>query len=158
MCAAALFELKQLLLADAAEAGPLALGGTPEGDFYQLANLLAELVLLDAGWEVVNLGPHTPLSSFGKALVELRPRLLWISISDLHEPERFLAEYAGLYRRAEQNSVAIAVGGRGLVEPLRARMSYTTFGDRLEHLKAFAQSLHPRPKLPRRGRPPLVRR
>ena len=52
-----------------------------------LANLAAELVLLDAGWTAINLGPNTPLASFRKALTEFRPRLLWLSVNYLGEPD-----------------------------------------------------------------------
>ena len=36
---------------------------------------------------------------------------------------------------------------------IRPSMLYTTYGDGLTHLAAFAKTLHPRPKRPRRGRP-----
>jgi hypothetical protein len=63
--------------------------------------------------------------------------------------------YRPLYRQAEQANVAVAVGGRALGEDLRASIPYTSFGDTLGHLAAFAKTLHPRPRRPRRGRPPL---
>ena len=44
--------------------------------------------------------------------------------------------------------------GQALTEPLRSSIPYTTHGDGLSHLAAFARTLHPRPKPPRRGRPP----
>ena len=49
--------------------------------------------------------------------------------------------------------VAVAIGGRALREPLRSRIPYTTHGDGLSHLAAFARTLQPRPNPPRRGRP-----
>ncbi len=83
LCAAALYGLKDELQARAERNRPLAVGGAPSGDPYLLATLLAQLVLLDAGWEAVQLGPDTPLSGLRNALPQLRPRLVWLSVSHL---------------------------------------------------------------------------
>jgi excisionase family DNA binding protein len=154
LLAAALYDLKGELEARSERNRPVAVGGAPEGDPYLLATLLAQLVLLDAGWEAVNLGPNTPLPSLTRALRELRPRLLWLSASYLEDTAGFIAAYRDLYRAAEGQGVAVAVGGRALAEPIRSAVPYTTYGDGLGHLAAFARTLHPRPKRPRRGRPP----
>jgi excisionase family DNA binding protein len=147
-CAAALYALKAELEQGVRAGSPVAVGGGPEGDPYLLANLLAELVLLDAGWEVVNLGPHTPLASFRKALAEFRPRLLWLSVSHLEGAEVFSRQYRELYREASRSGAVVALGGRALSEEVRAGLPYTTHGDRMGHLAAFARSLHPRARRP----------
>ena len=153
LCAGALFELNAALNVRARRERPIAVGGGPEGDHYLLANLLAEMVLLDAGWQAVNLGPNTPMASFRKALVELRPCLVWISISYLADEKRFVREYGQLYKEAERLGIAVAVGGQALNEAIRSAIPYTTYGDGLTHLAAFARTLHPPPRRPRRGRP-----
>lgn len=152
-CAAALYALKAELEQSVRSASPVAVGGGPEGDPYLLANLLAELILLDAGWEVINLGPNTPIASFRKALTEFHPRLLWLSVSHLESTERFVREYRRLYQDAVQLETAVAVGGRALTEDVRAGLPYTTHGDRMSHLSAFARSLQPRTSQPSRSRP-----
>jgi excisionase family DNA binding protein len=154
LLAAVLYDLKGELEARAERNRPVAVGGAPEGDPYLLATLLAQLTLLDAGWEAVNLGPDTPLPSLAKALRELRPRLLWLSVSHLRDKAAFIGAYRNLYQVAQRQGVAVAVGGRALTEPVRSAVPYTTHGDGLSHLAAFARTLHPRPKRPRRGRPP----
>jgi MerR family transcriptional regulator, light-induced transcriptional regulator len=154
LCAAALYDLKDELEARAERKRPVAVGGAPEGDPYLLATLLAQIVLLDAGWATVNLGPNTPLESLTRAIRQLRPRLVWLSVSYLKNTVEFLRSYREFYQAAERIGVAVAVGGQALVEPVRSAMPYTTHGDALNHLAAFARTLHPRPKRPSRGRPP----
>jgi excisionase family DNA binding protein len=154
LCTAALYELRSRLEAQAARDRPVAVGGAPERDYYIQGSQQAEMVLLDAGWKAVNLGPHTPIASFREAVDQWRPRLLWLSIGHLVDRERFLAEYPALYREAERAGVAVAVGGRALTDEVRRAMVYTTYGDGLRHLAAFARTLHRPPRPPRRGRPP----
>jgi excisionase family DNA binding protein len=154
LCQSALFELKALLESQAQKSRPAAVGGAPEKDYYILPSLLAQLVLLDAGWESINLGPHTPMNSLTRAIREHRPHLIWLSVSHLVEPRVFLKEYADFYRQAEKAGVAVVIGGRALTEEIRAEMEYTSFGDRLGILAAFAHTLCPPRRKPRRGRPP----
>jgi MerR family transcriptional regulator, light-induced transcriptional regulator len=155
LCVSVLHELKAILETQSDRDRPLAVGGAPELDYYVLASLLAEMVLLDAGWQSIDLGPHTPMSSFRQALTELRPRLLWISVSHLVDRDRFLAEYRELYQEAERAGVAVAIGGRALIDSLRSVMPYTCYGDGLRHLAAFARSHHGPSRRQRRGRPLL---
>jgi excisionase family DNA binding protein len=153
MCAELLYYLKSLFVTPVSRIRPVAVGGAPEGHWHGLASQLAELVLLESGWSPINLGPNTPFASFRKAIAELRPRLLWLSISAVPKQRAFLTGYGKLYEDARKAGVAVAVGGRGLTSELRASMPYTTFGDGLAHLAAFAATLHPRPCRPPRGRP-----
>ena len=156
ICAAVLYELKAILEERAGKNQPKAIGGAAEGDHSVLPTLLAQMVLLDAGWDAVNLGPNTPLPSLTRAIASLRPRLIWLSVCHLADERAFVAEYREFYAAAEQARVVVAVGGRALTEPIRSRLSYTTHGDGLCHLAAFARALHPPRAVPRRGRPRRV--
>ena len=46
------------------------------------------------------------------------------------------------------------VGGRALSDPVRGTMPYTTYGDGMTQLAAFARTLYRPPQRPKRGRPP----
>jgi methanogenic corrinoid protein MtbC1 len=151
--AAALYDLKSELPAGAQRKRPVAIGGSPEGDPYLLASLLAQIVLLDAGWHAVNLGPNTPLATFTQAMWELRPRLVWLSVTFIEKAGDFLPAYRQFYQAAEKMEVPVAVGGQALIDPIRSSLPYTTYGDGLKHLAAFARTLYSRPKRPPRGRP-----
>jgi MerR family transcriptional regulator, light-induced transcriptional regulator len=79
--------------------------------------------------------------------------MLWLSISHLEDQASFLEEYGHLHDAAARLEVAVVVGGQALHDEVRSAMPYTTFGDGLKHLAAFARTLNPQPKPPQRGRP-----
>ncbi len=151
---AVLYELRAHLRANAEADRPVAVGGAPEHDHAGVPSLFAKLTLLDAGWDAINLGPHTPASAFRSAIADLRPVLVWVSVTHLQDADRFVAEFNDLTDYADEKLVAVAVGGRGLTQGIRERMRYTTYGDGLTHLLAFAKTLHRRRPQPKRGRPP----
>ncbi len=151
----ALYELKGHLRSHVSVERPVAVGGAPEHDHYILPSLLAKLVLLDAGWEVIHLGPHTPFSAFKSSINELLPQLVWISVTHLTDPFKFIQEYNSFFRYAESMGVPVAIGGRALNENIRHQLNYTTFGDGLSQLGTFARTLNKIPSLPRRGRPSI---
>jgi excisionase family DNA binding protein len=154
LCAGVLFELKQMLETRARRQKPIAVGAAPEGDQSALGTLLCQMVLLDAGWDAVNLGPNTPLKSLCLAIHELHPKLVWLSISHDIDSESFRRDHQALYRATQAADAALVIGGRALNEGFRAALSYTAYGDGLKHLAAFARSLNPQPRPPKRGRPP----
>lgn len=154
MLAAALFALKALLEKSALRTMPVALGGAPEGDWTLLPSLLAELILMDLGWKVVNLGPNTPVESFRKAIVEVRPKLVWISASHGVQSESAQRQLFRLAEEVEHLGASLIFGGRGFTAEFRERLGPDKFGNRLGDLAALAKSLQPLPTRPRRGRPP----
>lgn len=108
-CRQALHEIERLLPSGD---GPLALGGSPEWDPYQLPSLLASMALQQAGWRPTNLGARVPLAALLAAAKRLRPQLVWLSIS-CDEPRGAAKGYveaaaAGL---AGSNTLLV-VGGR----------------------------------------------
>ena len=132
---------------------PVALGCAPEYDHYLLPTLLARMTLVEAGWNAVNVGPNTPFAALLSAVDELQPKLVWLSVSHLADPARFVEEYDGFYRAVEKRGIAIAIGGQALTHELRSRLTYTFFGDGCIQLAAFTKILQVRRQIPKRGRP-----
>lgn len=71
----------RMLLPPPSEAMPVALGGAPAHDPYQLASMMATTVLTDAGFKPINLGPNTPASTFRLAAEAHAPRLAWLAVT-----------------------------------------------------------------------------
>ena len=68
------------LLAPSAQS-PVAVGGAPAGDPYQLPTLCVAAVLEAEGIEAVNLGPDTPLETLQIAAESLDASMVWLSLS-----------------------------------------------------------------------------
>jgi MerR family transcriptional regulator, light-induced transcriptional regulator len=153
-CISAMYELRSFLRLNAEKDRPIAVGGAPENDHSVLPTLLAKLTLLDAGWDAINLGPHTPMAGFESALKHLQPQLIWFSVTHIQDMEKFGNEYRRFYAMCQQKGVSVSLGGQGMTDAIRMQLPYTTFGDGLTQLGAFARSLHRRPVRPKRGRPP----
>jgi excisionase family DNA binding protein len=139
LCLRLLSELRSTIPAPA-ETKPSALGGTPECDPYLIPTTMAEIVLRQNGWRAQSLGSRLPFPTLVAAIREVRPQLFWLSVSHLEDADRFLAEYRAFYEEVRAE-VAVVVGGRALTESLRRQMEYSAYGDNMQHLEAFAQTL-----------------
>lgn len=122
---------------------PVAVGATPEGDFYQIPLHLGELVLREAGWDVRNLGSNLPLKSLARAVHDYRPSLVFLSVSHIPDPARFLRDYQNFFEDTSKVGAAVMLGGRALNLDLRARLVYASFGERMSHLAEFARRVRP---------------
>lgn len=150
---AALYQLNARMRPKPDPKRPVALGGAPEHDHYILPTLLATMTLLETGWTAVNIGPHTPFTALLTAVDELQPKLVWVSVSHLADPERFVLEYGDFCRTLVARGIAVTLGGQALTPELRVRLPHKTFGDGCVQLAAFAEALHARKRTPKRGRP-----
>lgn len=135
-----LFDLRRLQ--ETPEMRWLATGGTIEGDPYTLPSAMAELVLRDCGFYVTSLGASIPMASLIKAIQEMKPNLFWLSVSHIREGSDFISEFAALSDACVAVGTALAVGGRALTADLRQRMTYSAYCDTMQHLEAFATTLH----------------
>ena len=126
------------------DSGPVAMGGTLDGDPYTLAACMSELVLRDCGWRANSLGNMLPFETLRRALERDRPRLMWLSITSIRDVDRFVASFNVLFDTATTFGSAIVVGGQALTADIRRLLRYTTYCDNFRHLEAFATTLNPR--------------
>ena len=129
-------------LPPAAAVAPKAIGATLPGDPYSLAGQLSELVLLELGWQARFLGSDLPTETVAQAVEDLRPRVLWLSVSWLKEAEHFIQDYNHLYEICLQRQCAVVLGGRALTSSIRRELRYASYGDNLVHLRSFARTLY----------------
>lgn len=108
-CLQAIAQLRGMMPA-ASPSAPCAVGGAPAGDPYLIASQLAAMVAAEGGMRAVNLGPDVPAAALERAVTDLRPRLVWISVSAPLAPARVGALCRAL--EALPRSIAIVVGGR----------------------------------------------
>ncbi len=140
ICARMLHELRRLIPEAPADA-PLALGGSPTGDQYTLPSKLVDLVLRESGWRTMNLGCNLPLTTVAAAVREHRPRLLWLSVSEVESPSEFALQYQELRSQLPRDQLVV-VGGRALNDDLRPQLSYTAHCDNMQQLASFASAVH----------------
>lgn len=139
ICSGLIQELRWLVAEPTAEA-PLALGASPAGDPYTLPGQLIELVMREAGWRASNLGSNIPFSSLLKAVQQVKPRFVWLSVSTVGDSEAFVEECNRFAERLPRD-VVLVVGGRALHDAIRPRLKFTAHCDTLHHLTSFASSV-----------------
>jgi len=153
LCSRVIHELRRAVGTGPVD-GPVAIGGTLDGDPYTLAANMAEIVLRDAGWLATSLGHMLPFESLRKAIENDKPQLMWISVTYIRDTERFIANFNVLFDTATSFGCAIVVGGQALTSDIRQSLRYTTFCDNFRHMEAFARTIRPRssqPSLPGAG-------
>lgn len=130
--------LKQRL--SASIEGPVAIGGSPQGDHYQLPTALVELALCERGWRATSLGSNLPLFDFLKAVQEYQPRVVWFSISHVDDEDALVEDFNRLATSLPKQT-ALLIGGRGATDSIRPRLRYTGHCDSLRNLADLADSL-----------------
>lgn len=139
ICIRLIHELRRLVSEPISDA-PLAMGGTSEGDHYQVANQLIEIIFREAGWRTISLGSGVPFSSMLSAIERYRPRVYWLSVSYIADEDSFLKQFQD-FATAIPNGTMLVVGGRCLTESLRRRMQFSAYCDSLRQLSMLARSL-----------------
>jgi len=119
---------------------PLAMGGTSEGDHYQVANQLIEIIFREAGWRTISLGSGVPFSSLLSAIERYRPKVFWLSVSYVADEAAFLKQFQD-FATAVPAGTMLVVGGRCLTEALRRKMQFSAYCDSLRQLSMLARNL-----------------
>lgn len=134
-----ILELRRLL-PEPKDMAPLAMGGTPAGDQYQLPSHLVEMVFREQGWRTAGLGSNIPFSSLLSAARKHMPKIFWLSISHVEETESFIQEYADFVKRLPKG-ITLVLGGCAMSDALRPRIVYAAYCDGMRQLASLAKTL-----------------
>lgn len=99
------------LLPKSPEAAPLAMGGAPQGDPYQIPSLMAATTLAEVGLREINFGANTPLPLLAAEATLAGARLVWLSISAAEDSKSLRAQVKELAAALSEQRVSLVVGG-----------------------------------------------
>jgi MerR family transcriptional regulator, light-induced transcriptional regulator len=116
VCMGMLRELRNRLQPSRRTGRQKAIGATLEHDVYTIPVTMAELVLLDAGWNATSLGSNLPVDTLRDAIETLRPDLFWLSVSYVENADTFQTELAILKDAAETIGCRFIVGGQAVTQ------------------------------------------
>jgi excisionase family DNA binding protein len=138
ICIRLIHELRRLI-SDPFNEAPLAMGGTSEGDNYQVANQLIEIIFREAGWRTISLGSGVPFSSMASAIQKYRPKVFWLSVSHIDSDDDFLDRFQRFSEELPQGTMLV-VGGRCLSDSLRKKMQFSAYCDSMRQLSNLART------------------
>lgn len=111
ICLQALMQLKTLMPVVNQNA-PKAICGAPSGDPYLLPSLVCSLVLNEAGFRDVNLGPDMPLNILIDSVEDESPRIICLSITSMIHSRSQMLEIEKLNCCADRNGCKLIIGGQ----------------------------------------------
>jgi excisionase family DNA binding protein len=138
ICIEAILSVGELLPRPAFSA-PVAVGCGPEHDPYIIPNLMAATVLRELGYDAINLGPNTPVTSLETAIRVHSPELVWIALNGrLGRVETdTLAELFGMLVDVD---VSVVIGGRSAAR-LESIPEHVNHLRSMTELRTFTRSL-----------------
>lgn len=130
-CLQALSFIRSLVPPAPADA-PVALGAAVSGDPYVLPSLIAAVVLADAGYRDVNLGPMMPTHALLSAVDRYAPLMVWRTVSIHSDHESLRRDLSALLERLAPQA-SLVLGGRGVPTGVFA------LPDRVHHLSSMGE-------------------
>ena len=140
ICVETLAELRGLLpVVD--EHSPLAIGGAPKDDPYQLPTMMAAAVLAESGHRDINFGPNTPVELLAHEAIDRKARLVWLSISAEQDQKTLRAAIKKLAGELAKHQVNLILGGRFSNACLPRSMSNVMLVASMSDLAATAREM-----------------
>ena len=113
-----------------------------EEEMHTLPVLCAQGVLEGAGWDVRNLGGHTPFFALAEYVERQRPALVCVSSTLQRELEHNARDYAQLSSAARACGARVVLGGEGFRDAaVRARFPADLHAESFRDLSALVRTL-----------------
>lgn len=113
-----------------------------EEEMHTLPVLCAQAVLEGAGWDVRNLGGHTPFFALAEYVEKQRPSLVCVSATLQRELEHNARDFAQLSAAARACGARIVLGGGGFQDTaVRARFHADLHAESFRDLSEFVRRL-----------------
>ncbi|HWS85515.1 MAG TPA: B12-binding domain-containing protein [Pyrinomonadaceae bacterium] len=113
-----------------------------EEEMHTLPVLCAQAVLEGAGWDVRNLGGHTPFFALAEYVERQRPALVCVSATLQRELEHNARDYAQLSSAARACGARVVLGGEGFLDAaVRARFHADLHAESFKDLSGFVRTL-----------------
>lgn len=120
---------------------PVAVGGARPGDPYMIPSLMAAITLADQGFEVVNLGPNTPVDVMLQAVARHQPAIVWVSVAAEVDSRTLVRELSQLNDGLANSDARIAVGGRFADHATADAIERVTYVETMSALAGFARGV-----------------
>lgn len=122
--------------------GGLAMCCALEGDLHELPTYLAQTILENEGWEVLNFGANTPLYSLAEEIAGQPPELICISATIIGDFERLSRDYKVITEHAGKLKIPIILGGRAFAdEQIRRRFPAALYARSFGEIARFSEHI-----------------
>src|SRR4029078_11688215 len=111
ICAETISELRGLLpVGD--EHAPLAIGGAPQDDLYQLPTMMAAAVLAEAGFRDINFGANTPVELLVQEAIDRKAQWVCLSSSAQQDLKPLRTTIKRVADKLVKQQIDLILGGR----------------------------------------------
>lgn len=118
------------------EGGPMAVGGSLEGDHSEIGSLMLELLLREAKFDAFHIGPNLPPQTIADIANQMNADLVWVSYCHITDKERAFGDNAVLTREIPEHA-KLAIGGYALNDEILDNLDYDFFGKTMADFQIF---------------------
>ena len=122
--------------------GNLAICCALENEHHELPTHLAQIVIENEGWEVLNFGANTPLYSLKEETAKHLPNIVCISATIMNDIERLSRDFSDFRELAAKHKISIVLGGKIFDdECIQKRFPAELYAESFSDVAEFARNM-----------------